>query len=356
MNGSVVPTIVHEAEAQRQHIRIPLPVRVEIAGVVVTAMDWSNGGVGLQMPEGINFPAQFKQGNVLDATLMFPFEGFGMTLPVTVEITYADAQSGRIGCRFHNLNRQQQSVIQYFVTAYVSGEVVRVNDIMDVVSRNNFTRARAIPSAMAGLSTAEIARHKMNNMLRVACLSGIALLLVGYVAMSVYERLFVIHATSARVTAELLTVDAPAGGKVHFNPLAPDSMVKQGDALLTVSTMAGNTVSVDSPCDCIVKRRLSDNNRTAKKAEPLLELVRPDAVPFVEAYIRHNQAVKLSVGEEARLAIPGLGKYLHGKITAIQAGRGLKGNSLVIIQPTTPLPVSSVDDPVEIHIDSLGIL
>jgi alginate biosynthesis protein Alg44 len=254
------------------------------------------------------------------------------------------------------MNRQQRSVIQYFVTAYLSGEIIRVNDIMDVVARNNFTRARNVPDALAGLSAAEIRRRKNSHRMKVAALSLVALSLVGYISMSIYERMFVVSATSGRVTAEMLTVDAPAGGKVFFNPLEPDSKVTQGQPLLTVSTNTGNVMAVDSPCDCIVKRRLSDNNRLIRKGEPALELVRPDTKPIVEAYIPHRAAVKLTVGDEAMLSIPGQGRYLRGTVTAIQAGKGLSGNALVLVKPSTPLPVTAVDDPVELRVDTLHLL
>lgn len=349
------PNLVHEAEAQRQHIRIPLPVQVTVAGLTVTAMDWSNGGVGLQLPEGTAFPKEFQQGNKLDATILFPFEGFGMSLPVKLEITYADAGKGRVGCRFDGLNRQQQSVIQYFVTAYLSGEIIRVNDIMDVVARNNFTRARALPDAFAGLSPAEIAKRKFSQRMKVLTLTSIASLLALYIGMSIYERTFIVKATSGRVTAEMLTVDAPAGGKIYFNPIEADTKVKQGQPLLTVSTVQGNVISVDSPCDCIVKRRLSDNNRLIRKGEPALELVRPDAVATVEAYIPQREAVKLAVKDEVLLAMPGKGQTLRGLITTIQAGKGLEGNSLVKIAPLEKLSAEAVDDPVEVRVDTLHL-
>lgn len=349
------PNLVHEAEAQRQHIRIPLPAQVTVAGITVMAMDWSNGGVGLQLPDGMAFPLQFQQGNKMDATIMFPFEGFGMSLPVRIEITYADAGRGRVGCRFDGLNRQQQSVIQYFVTAYVSGEVIRVNDIMDVVARNNHTRARALPDPYAGLSTAEIAKRKMMQKLKLGSIYLIGFLLVSYIFMSVYERVFIVKATSGRVTAEMLTVDAPAGGKVYFYPIDADTQVNQGQPLLTVSTATGNVLSIDSPCDCIVKRRLTDNNRLIRKGEPALELVRPDAAPYVEAYIPQRHAVKLATGEEVLLSMPGKNHTTRGKILAIQAGKGLKGNALVRIATMEKLPASMVDDPVEVRVDTLHI-
>ncbi len=350
------PNIVHEAEAQRQHIRIPLPVRVMIAGQTYMASDWSNGGVGLQVAEGTSFPMALALGSKCDAVIHFPFEGFGMTLPVQLRITHAGRDSGKVGCAFENLNRQQQSVIQYFVTAYVSGEIIRVQDMLDVVSRNNFTTARTLPDPDAGLTAAQISRRRMEYRLRMGALLCLAAILAFYSTISLYERLFIIKASTARVTSEMLTVDAPAGGKVYFQPVAPDALIEKGRPLLNVATGAGNILSIDSPCDCIIKQRLTENNRLVRKGEPLLELVSRSATPYIEAALPPAQAVKLAKGQEALIALPGSKDHLRGKVVAIHAGRGLQENSLVIIEAKKALPVETVNDPVEVRFDTLNWL
>lgn len=350
---SATPQVVHEAEAQRQHIRISLPASVYIASRNYALADWSVGGISLLLDEGELPPAHLAQGSNIDGYLQFQFNGFSLSVPVKMEVGFT--KGNRVGCKFTDMDRNQRSIMQYLVTAYTSGELVNTGDLLDVVARNNMTKPRNVPDPYLGMSQAEIAKEKAAKTVKLAIVGLISAMLVAYVFASVYERLYIVQATSAQVSAEMLTVDAPAGGKVYYAPILPDMKVRKGQPLLTVSTTSGNAYAVDSPCDCIVKKRLLDNNRLANKGEPALELVRPDTRPYVEAYIPHKEAVKLSVGQDALMALPGHGDYMRGKISIIQAGKGMGGNSLVRIEPEIPLPVEYVDDPVEIRIDTLRV-
>ena len=351
---SNTPQLVHEAEAQRQHIRISLPASINIDGTSYTLSDWSVGGISVILNKGATTPRSLQIGSAVKSVLQFSFDGFALNVPITIE---ASQRTGdRIGCKFVDTDRNQRIIMQYLVTAYASGELVSVGDLLDVVSRNNLTKPRNVPDPFAGLTKTEIAKRKMLQNIKIAAVAIISALLLTYILASVYERLYIVKATSAQVSAQMLTVDSPAGGKIYYAPILPDMQVRKGQPLLTVSTTTGSSFAVDSPCDCIVKKRLLENNRLARKGEPALELVRPDTKPFVEAYISHKAAVKLSVGQEVLMALPGHNNYLRGTISIIQAGKGLSGNSLVRIEPNEPLPVEYVDDPVEIRIDTLRIL
>ncbi len=352
---SATPQMVHEAEAQRQHIRINLPASIHINGQNYPLADWSVGGISVVLENGVSAPADMRQnGSVVDSVLQFQFEGFALSVPVQLEVGFVNAD--RIGCKFVNSDRNQRSIMQYLVTAYTSGELVNTGDLLDVVARNNMTKPRNVPDPLAGLTPAEIAKHKTIKMLKTGTVALISALLLAYILSSVYERLYIVKATSAQVAAQMLTVDAPAGGKVYYSPILPDMKVKKGQPLLSISTTTGANFTVDSPCNCIVKKRLLANNRLARKGEPALELVRPDTRPYVEAYIPHKEAVKLSTKQEVLMGMPGQNSYLRGTISIIQAGKGMGGNSLVRIEPNEPLPVEFVDDPVEIRIDTLRLL
>ena len=44
------PQIVHEAEIHRQHVRLRIPIAVEVDGTRFTVDDWSMGGFGVAGP------------------------------------------------------------------------------------------------------------------------------------------------------------------------------------------------------------------------------------------------------------------------------------------------------------------
>ena len=57
------PQIVHEAEIHRQHVRLRIPIAVEIDGTRYRVDDWSMGGFGVAGPitsrqPGERFPAR----------------------------------------------------------------------------------------------------------------------------------------------------------------------------------------------------------------------------------------------------------------------------------------------------------
>ncbi len=353
MPENSAPSMVHESEAQRQHIRINLPASVLINGHHYRLDNWSVGGISINLEGDLAAP-NLAQGANYDGVLHFSFDGFNINVPCKLHVS--SATSKRVGCKFVEGDRNQRSIMQYFVTAYTSGELVNAGDLLDVVGRNNLTKPRNVPDPFAGLSQTDIAKLKTSKYIKLGIVGLISTLLVAYILSSIYQRLYIVSASSAQVSAEMLTVDSPEGGKIYYAPISADQKVRKGQPLLSVSTTNGSNFTVDSPCDCILKKRLLDNNRLTRKGEPALELVLPDALPFVEAYIPHKEAVKLSLNQSVMMAMPGHDDYLRGTITAIQAGKGMDGNSLITIKPNDPLPVEYVDDPVEIRIDTLRVL
>ena len=95
------PQIVHEAEAQRQHIRINLPASISVQGHNFKLADWSVGGVSLLI-DGAT-PSFLQAGTTTEANMHFEFLGFSLTVPTQLEI---NASSGnRVGCKFVNMDR-----------------------------------------------------------------------------------------------------------------------------------------------------------------------------------------------------------------------------------------------------------
>ena len=65
------PQIVHEAEIHRQHVRLRIPIGVEIDGTRFGVDDWSMGGLGVASPISSRQP-----GERFAVRLIFPFEDF----------------------------------------------------------------------------------------------------------------------------------------------------------------------------------------------------------------------------------------------------------------------------------------
>lgn len=347
--------IVHEAEVQRQFVRIQLPLKVKVGAEEYETIDWSNGGVALEWPETMNRDqgTAFVEGKIMKGTLDFPFEEFDMSLPVDMEIRYVDRERHRIGCRFTNLSAQQISMLQYFVGAYMSGEVVRVGDVLEVASRNNFTMQRKVPSAEENLSSGQRVFHTIRRRSGMMMVYLGSLLLLAYVAGGLYERAFVVNAKTAFIEADVVKVQAPTGGTVFYQALDLGSKVQKGKPLVMVSTDTGSMVSLDSPCDCIIVSRSFNNYDRIKNFDSVIALAPDDIKPYVVAVVPFDEAVKLTKGQNAQLNFLGAGSRMKGKIENVLVNRGNDGaTAKVYIKPATVLAAESIGDPVEVKIDT----
>jgi alginate biosynthesis protein Alg44 len=347
--------IVHEAEAQRQFVRIQLPLKVKIGGQVYETIDWSNGGVALEWPESMNKDQSsvFVEGKILKGNLDFPFEEFDMALAVDMEIRYVDRERRRIGCRFTNLSTQQISMLQYFVGAYISGEVIRVGDVLEVAARNNFTTQRKIPVTEAdGSGSARLLR----SMKRRTGMMGVmlaSLALAAYVIGGLYERAYVVNAKSASVSADLVKVQATAGGTVFYQSIEAGSRVQKGKPLVMISTDTGSMVSLDSPCDCLIISRSYANYDRVKMFDSVISLVPTDAKPFVTATVSYDEAVKLTRGQSVQLEFLGKGNRIGGQVENVMMNSGEESSTArVLIKPEIELPVEFVGNPVAVKIDT----
>ncbi len=347
--------IVHEAEVQRQHIRLQLPTEITVGEHTYSTYDWSSGGFGIQLnPAGADAAMQrFAQGTIAEGLMKFQFDGFQLVVPMQFEVRYCNTKQQRIGCRFTNVDKRHIAIFQYLVSAYVAGEVVQIGDLLDVAGRNNYVTAAKMPAANDGLSSGQIARRKAQKLLWSALIVGLSLGLVLYLGLSFYERIYVVKATSAEVTADMISVDAPAGGKVNYVQLPTDAKVGKGDPLVSMMTDTGSLQSVDSPCDCIVKERLLKNNQHASKDQSLLMLAPIDAQPIVTARLHFEDAVKLRTGQEALLTFAGSGESMKGVVQSVRARGGEEGaGATVLIQPQNSISATQIDDPVEVTFDT----
>src|SRR5690349_15867286 len=106
MENLAMTMITHEAEVQRQHPRYRLPMKCLHAGTQVSVIDLSVGGIGVRSG---TFPA--VPGHIVDLTLIFPFNGYELTLPVQAEVRYVNEEHGRVGMRFANVSPRQHNLL-----------------------------------------------------------------------------------------------------------------------------------------------------------------------------------------------------------------------------------------------------
>ncbi|MFA7276771.1 MAG: HlyD family efflux transporter periplasmic adaptor subunit [Pseudobdellovibrionaceae bacterium] len=345
------PNLVHEADAQRHHVRVKLPANIEIGGVSYEMKDWSTAGASVSVPTGAD-AAIFADGKVHDARLMFNLEGFFLTVPMTVEMRHAGNEDGGklVGMRFINMSKEQIVVMQHLVGSYVTGVLSSVDEIIHVLSRNNFTKPRQVPKRDEDVSFGE----KLSLTARKMAIPLISIGLLAYVGTAAFEQKFVVAAEKAVVTGEGVSVAAPAGGVVNFKGLHSGDSVKKGDMLMTVLSDGGTITGVDSPCDCVIETRSVEAGETIGKGGIMMRLIPVNAPLHIEAFVGYNDAIRLAKGQSAVIRAPGSQQKFSGVIKGISIKANTGNQARVVIEPAETIPLDMIGVPVGVKINTVA--
>ncbi len=349
--NEAAPAIVHEAEVQRQHVRLKLPLNVQVGSRQYAVGDWSNAGFAI-----VGFSLDLGIGKTAKGQLLFPAEGFTLALDIEFEIRNISREEGRVGCRFINLSGHQLATLQYLVSAYMTGELVQVGDIIDVAARNNFTTARKVPSQTEGMSWRQRAIHAQKRALGFSLLALLSVALIAYIGASIFERVFIVTAESAVAKSDTIVIEAPRAGLLFVNASARAEQVRSGEPLFAIKTDLGKTITIDSPCDCLLEGDRLAGQRWVRAGEKIMNLI-PQSQPLrVEAVVSYQEALRLQPGQMAFIAAPAWGGgNRQGRVVEIRALGDGDPRAWVRIEPGTPLPASLAGIPLAVRIDTLGL-
>jgi len=292
------PQIEHESEIHRQHIRLRIPIGVEIDGVRYVTDDWSMGGFG------VNSDIDSRQpGERFPARLLFPFEDFEIVLRVDCQMVYVTEERDRFGCRFLGLTQGQLDLFRYLVDAYLSGEIVSAGDLLAIAARETDAQERSRLLADAFLEEERSLARRVRRWAGHLLLLGSALGLAVLVYLGVQERYFVVKTDRAVIWTPLLPLDAPVAGKVEA---APRKVIYEaGDPVARIRGLAGETVVLESPCECVVLEWAVLPGAYARAGEPVLVLAAADRPLVVRAQLPLAQAMRLRKGQRAEIYLPG---------------------------------------------------
>jgi mannuronan synthase len=324
------PQIVHEAEVHRQHVRLKIPIQVEIDGVRYQVDDWSMGGFGVE-----SVMTSRQPGEKFSARLFFPFEDFDMSMRFDARMVYADQEHGRFGCAFLSISHDQAALFRYLIDAYLSGEVVSAGDILQVRGRENTAMARYQPldelfSPQEEPWSSTVRRYGVYAGFGVA---GLALL--AFVLFGIKERYFTIQVSNAYVDAPVVQIRAPIAGRL-ISALQPGEPLVVGSLLGTIYGADGASVSLESPCNCEVLQRIGVNGQPYQTGDALATLVDTDQPLLIRVQLPLEDVEQLQVGDRAEIRFPGQSELLYGQIERIN----LKPHLDALDGETGDLPIS----------------
>ncbi|MBN8531124.1 MAG: HlyD family efflux transporter periplasmic adaptor subunit [Alphaproteobacteria bacterium] len=238
--------VMLEPNSKRSHIRVKTPLDVLINGRSFPAIDWSLGGVGIQ-----EFDLPAEPGDRLQAHLSMPLRGFNVMVTVEMEIVTRNESAKTIGCKFVNLNGEQEELLRYFVNTYIHGELAEIDQVIsknsamppalpEIPQRNLSTLVRDIknlPALMRDTSPEQAAVYLRENW-RYGALMSAGVLLIFVTLVSVYSKIFTVDASVAAVSVPMVQMRAPASGMVTAAIAAPKAVVAKGQELFTVKNDA----------------------------------------------------------------------------------------------------------------------
>ncbi len=340
--------IVHESETQRQFIRLQLPAQAEIAGKRYNIKDLSSGGLAI-----IDLADLPKKGDTLDFKLILPFADFSLDVDVEAEILYTDKKENVSGCRFINLNQNQVSILNHVIKSFIAGDIVDSNNILNVVSRDNFVNVRKHKNT-------DSPAGNLGQVIAYALISLITLALAFFIISNVIERMLIVKTSNANVVAQTVNINTPAAGTFKAALPFEAASVKQGELIGLIETRNSITssegvlttqmVEVISPCDCFIADTYMLENQYGAENSPLFKLIPKLNNINVNAKVNVEDITKLQIGTTALMSIAGSKDAVKGVVTKITANKdapviGSEPFGIVTVKPEENLSSDLIDRP-----------
>lgn len=341
------PQVVHEAEVHRQHVRLKIPIVVEIDGSRFTVDDWSMGGFGIMSEmssrqPGENFPAR----------LVFPFEDFEVSLRLDCHMVYILEDSTRFGCKFISMSRGQLSLFRYLVDAYLSGEMVSAGDILHIAGRENTAEAREKPLSFTPYNDEETLGRRIRRVLGWAFLLIVGGGLIAAVATGFQDRFLTVRAESATIHAPTTRLRAPQAGILR--PIDTPPLLEPGMAIARLEVANGPSVFIESPCACVMLDWSAVPGGFVAQGEEVVVLAAADVPLVVRARVAFGDALEMQEGDVARIVIPGRPGTVGGQIRSIDfkpdpGATGGNRATTVTVRPDEPFDFTDLGSIVSVE-------
>lgn len=341
--------IVHESETQRQFVRLKLPASARIEGKHYTVKDLSSAGFSIR-----DIGAEYKKRKIIDLVLILPFSDFSIDVKLKAEMLHYDKKSNVAGCRFVDLNANQLSILNHVMKAFISGEAVGVNDVINVVARDNFVQLRKHGNDDAPSLKDNLKKYILYGLAVLAILT-----LTSFIIYSLYERIFILTTPYGQVQANQMEIFSPASGTFASRLPEGSLSVKKGQLIGTLATQTNNgatlgnitkKLKIMSPCDCYIMETPYKNNNHQAENSKLFSLLPRNADIFIQAYVPYENINKLKIGNKATVHVSGTDLPVNAVITDIKTDEDiflLKETpvALVRMNPEKALPKDLIHRP-----------
>lgn len=331
-----MPTqIIHEAEQSRQHARYQIPVKLVLAGRKYAIDNWSVSGFSIgNLPETITY----KQAN--KGKLLFDFLDFETSVDIEFEIVWHNASKSESGCRFVNISPSRLSLLYYVINAYLTGEAVSNGDLINVLRRDNYTEKRA--DKIESLSTGKMLWQRTRQILGYFALLATIVMLLLFIAYTLYQRIYVVESLSAVVDAPVVVIRAPQASYFHSLISDEDTHVNRGKVIALTKLIGGGSNSIESPCDCTVLSLHVLDKQFVDRGEPIMTLLPSDAQLYVNAKISYEYVKKITINQPAEIRLAN-GKIKKGVVKDVVISESIEKQHAAPLANTPISPIGYVD-------------
>lgn len=308
------PTLVHESEAQRQHVRVQIPAQADIAGKRYEIRDLSVGGASLSGIDGA-----FRKGDSVALTLILPFGEFSLDVALDAKVQYHDVANKSLGVRFDSLTPVQVSILSHVLKAFMAGDIVETGDILAVAARDNFVKVRKQKTASEQVSDFSV-RKQLPGILLISVLGLFAAFLI---VSSLLEKIFILKSNQGVVTGPVVEMISSSDGIVTRLVPANTVAVKTGQPLFSIEPsgingQTGAKMTVKSPCECFFARSRVQNGEYIPAGARLADLIPVTAEPEISMTLAPEDAGRVSIDTRVSVRIPGTNEIIQGKVVQIE--------------------------------------
>ena len=318
--------ISHESAEERQFVRVSIPTKFQIIGEKhdkwFDVEEVSLGGFSFLADKNA---APFEMDYKGEINIKIALGSVSIDLQVHMKIV--KILNGRISATFVNLDQNKREVLRYIISAYLSGELVNINGVVNVLQRENFVNVRK----NNGETEQRSGFKRLKSVLGTLIFTLGALFVLALVGNKIHRYFFTVEANYASVTADLYTLKMPANGYVDFLVKNTVEEVNKGQPVAVVSTQLMTHFSspdevsisseieqanvqqllertlietvISSPCDCKLVWANNADPRYGYRDETLMYLIPKDKPVYVEATFDYAMISKLKKGTSATISV-----------------------------------------------------
>ena len=250
----------------------------------------------------------YKKNDIKQILLTLPFGDFSLDVELKGEIQHIDKKLKVAGCRFIDLTSNQISILNHVIKSFMSGDIVGTEDLLNVVSRENFVNVRKHNDNSPKSLKDNITKYGIYILIILA-----TFILSAFIINNILEKTFIIKTPYGYVHAKTLDILSPASGTYETALTANAISVKKGQVIgyidiagtINESVEASDSIQIAqskkiiSPCDCFIFETHILEGEYSPQNSKLFTLLPQDGEITIRADVPIEDIRRLKIGTTA---------------------------------------------------------